>query len=321
MSRYIERFLRKNTCFTDVKEFIHALSCCSDADCAALRGLRDWAARLLRDTYAPLLASDPPLPLAGGEGSIAASSAPMDEARARVVDEVVTKDTNDEGEADNDDEGEAEGDKNGEVKTAATANSKKNKKKKKKKSAAAAPTAETTVAGSTSAAVPEVKVPVIDPVAEREKEVLMLDLCAYSKLDQVAAYCDLLLGRAADRAHCVERSVIYDQTKGKFAGGMGGELRNVLPGDELLLLNSAADRLQFTAAVDAHAAEREKLRLAARWSAGLVHGMECSPYSFACKLDLLEPHRELAIGEAALVAYNGLGAKHVQVTCAVNRSM
>ena len=48
------------------------------------------------------------------------------------------------------------------------------------------------------------------------------------------------------------------------------------------------------------------------WAQLLLYGVETSQYNHILKLDLLEPYRELAIGEASVVTFGHLRAKHVQ---------
>jgi hypothetical protein len=55
------------------------------------------------------------------------------------------------------------------------------------------------------------------------------------------------------------------------------------------------------------------LMRAARWALLVGSAAEESPFAYCFKLELQEPYRELGIGEAALVSFNSLGAKYVQV--------
>lgn len=310
---YVNRFQTKPTCFTDIKNYIHTLRSLSTGgplDNAALQYLRDWSHAEKQTLRFLLLQAAPPAP-AAPDSSNSGSDVSGAVAEAVTVDD---KDDEEEGEEETTTTAAAASAASTAAAPSGSANTKKNKKKKgKKKAAAAAP-----IATSSAAAAAEQKGPPPVPTISQENDLVILHLCSYSKQDQIEMYCSLLLQQGelpaeSEQVERIARLSLYDATKGLFAQGVNGEKRNVLPGDELLLQNSASHRLEYAKAVGERASESRRVLAALRWAAGLTHGVECSPYSFGFKLELLEPLRELAIGEASVVTYNGLGAKHIQV--------
>ena len=223
---------------------------------------------------------------------------------------------------------------------------KKNKKKKKSATAKAASAAAATPA-PTAASVANDKKLQQKGAVEEHNDVLLL-LCSYCKFDQVAAFCDTLLNTkksvdvlpisssnssgsnkvtAASAAEMSERVALYCQSRELFQHGVGGEKRNVQPGDELLLQNSSLHRAHFAQIVSSsvtstsascsvhnnYSMSNTAYVAAMQWCRCVMQGKEASPYSFAFKMDLLEPCRELALGEIASAAYSAMGVKHIQV--------
>ena len=182
---------------------------------------------------------------------------------------------------------------------------KKKKKKKKKKAGKAESAAKATY--------PELA---IHPVVEEHSNII-LDICAFCKIDQFLCYSRNLLfelnqNRTGVVAEVSLRLRTYNTGRALFLKGVGGEVRNVQPGDELILENSSFYRRSFLTAVS----DNEDLKsviVAVRWAQSLLEGMEASPYSFAFKVDVLEPLRILSAAQPALVAFNGLGTKYIQV--------
>lgn len=248
---------------------------------------------------------------------------------------------------------------------AAAAKKKKNKKKKK---SAAAKTAAAAASGTVTSA--HVGTPSVAEMLERNKGVVdehtdvLLLLCNYCKFDQIVSYCDtLLLNSSAAKTNATvatgtaedemaRRVALYSASRELFKLGVGGERRNVQPGDELLLQNSSLYRRAFiqvstttgaaasaatgaTAAVDIATGaagdatgaaatpstaavgvglDTDKQKAAVQWARCLLQGKEASPYAFAFKMDLLEPYRALALGEPAHSSFGDMGVKHIQVT-------
>lgn len=162
-------------------------------------------------------------------------------------------------------------------------------------------------------------------------------LCALCKMEQLALFCDVLLVGQADifesgraLAGCQlqaepRRLASYRATKPLCAGGIGGE-REVQPGDELLLLSSAAHRLLLKASLARPSASssvssglgpathelQHLIRLMA-WARVLMEGTWASPFNYATKLELMEVLRLFSVGESALVLFSGLGVRYIQV--------
>jgi len=185
---------------------------------------------------------------------------------------------------------------------------KKPKKKKKKKSAS--------TAANSNPLLKEKKTDV------NENSQVILDICAYSKFTQVFCFCRLLLAKIHKDSptsmppfsEVALRLKMYKSLKPLFVNGVGGEVRNVQPGDELILENSSFFRRVF---YEYAGSELRGVLVAIRWSQCLFRGMEASPFSYGFKVDILEPLRILAAAQPTLVAFNGLKAKYIQVyiTC------
>jgi hypothetical protein len=127
----------------------------------------------------------------------------------------------------------------------------------------------------------------------------------------------------------------------EVAGGRGvGGLREVQPGDELLMLASTAMKRQLLALRDViksaspsevressspflliaaqtyntELQEEELVRLSLNWAVLLGIGREKSPHSYCFTVELLEPLRYLSCGKYALELFNTLGVRYIQVT-------
>lgn len=135
-------------------------------------------------------------------------------------------------------------------------------------------------------------------------------LCSYSKMNQISYYCNLLL-RNNDQnvTKYTDNGIIklHQATVDLCRGGIGGD-REVQPNDELLSIFACASRYAYSVRSE------NKPQALVKWASALLYSMNISPYNYAFKLDLLEPLRQLAMGESALAAFTGLGAKYVQVT-------
>lgn len=296
--------------------------------------------------------------------------------------------------------------------TSTTAANKKKKAKKKIKAAAAAAAASYATA-STSVAVTKGGAVESKTAAATENDVYRSEVvnlvCSLCKAEQLKLFLTLLVhsssgysssssgnssgGGRVGGGYLVDASLpltewlgaesgrvaLYECMKRECEGGVGGE-REVQPGDELLLLCSAAHRLDYrqqlvsqlnvssaTEQVSVPVSESESvaeshiqsssrhltltddsysnnssssgsnngnnnnkssLQLfmkALEWASLAMTGVEGSPCNFALRLEALEPLRLLGVGEAALVVYNKLGAKYIQVYivlyCAIYRTL
>jgi hypothetical protein len=147
------------------------------------------------------------------------------------------------------------------------------------------------------------------------------------------------------------RLTLYALTKQIFIHGVGGEVRNVQPGDELLLQNSSILRQNLIQKIlippssssssvsqaatssttidgrsnstttdtilnhdhDLHTRTMIVFKAAFQWMECLFVGVDASPYSHAFKMDLIEAYRLLGLGKAALHLFTALGVKYIQV--------
>ena len=251
---------------------------------------------------------------------------------------------------DEDDEDAAAGGGSNSKANASAASKKKAKKKKAKKKKAKASGAGSSGGTSESAGGANDESLAAAATVDEHSDVL-LKLCCYCKFDQVVSYCDTLLEGAVsvapstpilppidtadvDVAGMQSRMALYRTSRALFLNGVGGERRNVQPGDELLLQNSSLLRkkaraiaLAATASTSTAAATTTTgleggmggataasyYAIVLRWCRGLLYGKAASPHCFGFNLDLLEPYRALALGECAYAAFGDLGVKHMQV--------
>ena len=154
----------------------------------------------------------------------------------------------------------------------------------------------------------------------------MIDLiCSYCKLSQTSFFLAHMCADggarlAEDIVSGIASSIkLFLEAKSLCGYGVGGE-KEVQPCDEILSLCSSAYRILYRRSV---ASERElslstagawsRVGVAACWAQLLLYAMEQSPYNYSFKLDAIEPLRELGIVDSALVAFNSMGIKSVQV--------
>lgn len=134
-------------------------------------------------------------------------------------------------------------------------------------------------------------------------------LCSYCKMNQIIYYCRVLSGENEQNvAKYTDNGIIklHQATADLCRGGIGGD-REVQPNDELLTILACASRYFYSNCSE------NKPQALVKWAASSLYSMNVSPFNYAFKLDLLEPLRLLAVGESALAAFSGLGAKYVQV--------
>ena len=148
----------------------------------------------------------------------------------------------------------------------------------------------------------------VDSSVVNEHQDILLYLCAFCKYDQLVCYCDYLLHNrdptattasstslltSAEVASIQQRIALYTQSIRLFHNGVGGEPRNVQPGDELILQNSSLFRTAYREALasDAKLSEESSVISAVQWGKALQQGREASPYAFAFRMDILEPYR------------------------------
>jgi hypothetical protein len=158
------------------------------------------------------------------------------------------------------------------------------------------------------------------------REKLVELLCALCKHEQIHVYCATLLqAHSASKAITMSASTalvsgelsreklrmsLYRHTLGKLTStnaGIGGD-KEVQPGDELLMLCSAARRVEAQAG-SAPTDYGGKLV----WCSLLQLAHTMSPHNYQPRIDLIECYRRLGVGKAALEIYQVLGVRYVQV--------
>ena len=110
---------------------------------------------------------------------------------------------------------------------------------------------------------------------------------------------------------------LFEASRRLCGGGIGGD-REVQPGDELLLLLSATRQKRIVQFATAPSDFNNVLPYNAfleciSWMKLLLNSMDASPHSYTFKLEMLESCRILGLAEPAVVAFNALGARFVQV--------
>ena len=299
--QYIWTFRYKQCCFSDLRPFIFTTF---GTDVSLLESFQSWLS-IKRDELQVTV-----------HQSVSVRSKPSVAEEAVVID--VTENGNKEDEKDEEDV------KAGVVEAAVSSSgpsdvSNKKKKKKKKKKTASTATATASVM-ETASDHPELAT---QPVVEENSHVI-LEICAYCKLDQFFCFVRNMLAtltepRKSDIQEVSLRLQIYNSVRALFVKGVGGEVRNAQPGDELILENSSFFRLALERSVtqsgNSISTHMKDVLLAIRWTQCLLQGMEASPHSYGFKVDILDPLRILASAQVALVAFNGLGAKYIQVSC------
>lgn len=333
IASYTVRFQTKQCCFSDLKPYLaslHQIESSLAADSILIPAMRQWAITEREAVGEKLHAAMAAAVTAKSTPSVevAVTAAPVVETPAAAAPPVAPEGDADDGEGEDDDAADttAAGATTSTAESAtggASAAAKKKKNKKKKKSAAAKAAASAATTSSTAGT------PTVADLLAQQKNVVdeytdvLLLLCSYCKFDQIVSYCDtLLLASSADLSKAVDqgeemlrRVALYSASRELFQHGVGGERRNVQPGDELLLQNSSLYRRAFagvSGSVSSTAAQ-STLKAAVQWTRCLLQGKEASPYGFAFKMDLLEPYRALALGEAAHGAFGDMGVKHIQV--------
>lgn len=146
-------------------------------------------------------------------------------------------------------------------------------------------------------------------------------LCRLSKLLQIDYFLTVVtnIELPLEKQWTLVRSLLnlFCQTHA-VAGGRGvGGLREVQPGDELLMLASTIlRRLSISQKSLLNSDEEEVyfLNVNLSWGALLGIGREKSPHSFCFTVDNLEPLRELSCGKYALEEFNTLGVRYIQVS-------
>jgi hypothetical protein len=287
--KFTIKFQTKQCCFSDIKPFVTLLK---QFPAVFLHSIRVWSS-----SCADLISSE----LECNTSDISAKVSPDIESIS--IDGVNGTDNITTG-----------NDKSEKVEEISLTISKNAKKKKAKKAKAKAEAALSTI--------------VISPIEQdKNRDIAINLLCSHSKLSQLSYYCGII-DNNIDSID-ISNSLLHEQTRrislfkdGKIScgGGIGGE-REVQPGDELLLLCSTANRVLYslpnvntTTILSSDGCSINKLTRSINWASLLLFGMEQSQYTYTFRLELLEPLRVLGIGESALVSFNAMGAKYVQVS-------
>jgi len=144
-------------------------------------------------------------------------------------------------------------------------------------------------------------------------------LCRLCKLLQVDYFLAITNGRPPSALTSPQSLLdIYCRTHAVGAGKCVGGLREVQPGDELLLLASTIMKKELMSCrlksdVDEAAREDELTQLSLRWASLLQVGRTSSSHSYCFPLELLEPLRMLGCAEYALESFNSLSVKFIQL--------
>ncbi len=305
--QYVTLFESKYCCFMDLKPLLHEYRNVSlSRNGQSLQTLWTWLRDRRTDACTSAveeLKKQLGLSVSLAVESVVAAVAVEEEKKSETVTETVA-----EGESEDEDE------QTNAASTTATSNTssskKKSKKRAKKKKSPATPAV--TPAQNTPVG-PELKRIDRDGIQRvlQKEETAVVRMCVLCQLDSLESLVFTLLGEDRPRGdredafsllRVSERNGLFSLSQRFFAGGIGGEKRIVQPGDDLLLLNSAAMRRDCEG-------ERERLL---QWLTLLVYGTERSPFSHNLKLDLLEVCQRLGLGELAWSTYQSLGAKNVQ---------
>ena len=155
-------------------------------------------------------------------------------------------------------------------------------------------------------------------VTEDVRNQAVLLLCSYVKLKQVAAFAVYLTtgsSLSADLGSAQVKALeFFESTRHLCVGSIGGE-KEVQPGDEILQLNSIQHRaLQALEGIHIDNIEHRAKRYmaASQWGDMLYAGIKASPFSYALKLEMLSPLRELASAQMAWDLFTELKVRHVQ---------
>ena len=157
-----------------------------------------------------------------------------------------------------------------------------------------------------------IKEPPALKIEEANRSHAAILLCSLCKVGQLSAFCARLLRVEMAYAEQEQRWLaIYELTKPLCADGVGGE-REVQPGDELLLLASAIRREQCPLGDTGGSSSATETLSVAHWARLLLAGVVASPYSYAFRVELVDPLRQLGAAEAVAEVFSALKARHVQ---------
>lgn len=152
---------------------------------------------------------------------------------------------------------------------------------------------------------------------EKDDEILVksatLLLCRLSKLMQIDMYFSVNIDSTSgdvDSNSISTLKKLYADTYGMLAGkGIGG-LREVQPGDELLMLWST-ELWQGVSSTPTNTVDSVAKCL--EWTESIVIGREASPHNYCFPVEGFEPLRRLACVEYAMDSFNKLEVKYIQV--------
>ena len=139
-------------------------------------------------------------------------------------------------------------------------------------------------------------------------------LCRISKLLQIDYYftttseCSTI--KMSEHGNVSALQDMYANTYGLLAGkGIGG-LREVQPGDELLML-CCTDKWERVC--KSSEKDSEYLSKCLDWTETVILGREASPHNYCFPVESFEPLRRLACAEYAMDSFNKLEVKYIQV--------
>lgn len=183
-----------------------------------------------------------------------------------------------------------------------------------------------------------IEIKTIDPPKLKEKvsidEPVLLELCKYTQLDYFSTYSELLplifslskeenkefkINKKLDEVSISSSKMNYRNDLFKlsyllFKNGIGGEVRVVQPGDDLLLINSSIEKIKIYTSLYQNnltidPTTYQKILL---WASSLYTGVLNSTYSYSLKIQFLEAASLLHNGKFALEVYSNLGVKSIQ---------
>jgi hypothetical protein len=161
-----------------------------------------------------------------------------------------------------------------------------------------------------------------DDISEITRNKAVVLLCSYSKMGQVEEFASYLqsvsvsytslnnkegnINYDQEENHAID---IFEKTRFLCENGIGGD-KEVQPGDEILLLSSVHHRTinNQTGPVNSI----DTFSSFARWCYLLETGIKASPYSYALKVEIFSPYRELACAEEIQEQFSLLKVRHVQ---------
>lgn len=289
LTQYISKFESKYCCFTDIKTILFRLQD-FEADSRILEDIQQFVEGKLSLKLADVITS-----LSSRIVIEESTSIPT------TVDKAQEDGSEDEKDV------KVLGEKEPETK------SKKKRGKKKKAGNSNSIMVGTESSNATSLEVKKIDKERIQSLVSKE-EGAVIDMCIYCQLENIRSYCNQLVSNPSEtirnEAFAI-RQKLFLLSHSLFKNGIGGEIRIVQPGDDLLLLNSSLFRKQYT--VESASSSSKVFSLLLEWCSLLNFAVQASAYSYSLKIDLLEVCRLIGQAQLALATFVDLGVKNIQV--------